>query len=54
MNKNKFSVIGICLPKEIVRKIDIGRGDVNRNQYILRLIETGQYKKEVLGGQSIT
>jgi metal-responsive CopG/Arc/MetJ family transcriptional regulator len=48
MNKNKFSLIGIYLPKEIVKKIDMERGDVNRSRYILRLIETGQYKKEVL------
>ena len=31
--------IGISLPKEIVRKIDIDREDISRSKYLLRLIQ---------------
>jgi hypothetical protein len=31
--------VGISLPKEILSKIDIDRGDVPRSRYLLRLLE---------------
>jgi hypothetical protein len=30
---------GISMPNEIVRKIDIDRGDVPRSKYLLRILE---------------
>jgi hypothetical protein len=30
---------GISLPKEIVKKIDIQRGDIPRSKYLLRILE---------------
>jgi hypothetical protein len=35
----KFNSVGISLPKEIISKIDIERGDISRNGYLLRLLE---------------
>jgi hypothetical protein len=31
--------IGISLPKELMKKIDIDRGDIPRSRYMLRLLE---------------
>ena len=31
--------VGISLPKEILEKIDMERGDVSRSRYLLRKIE---------------
>jgi metal-responsive CopG/Arc/MetJ family transcriptional regulator len=30
---------GLSLPRKLLRKIDIERGDVSRSRYILRLLE---------------
>ena len=32
--------IGISLPKDIIEKIDVERGDIARSKFILRLIES--------------
>jgi metal-responsive CopG/Arc/MetJ family transcriptional regulator len=31
--------IGISLPKDLMQKIDIDRGDIPRSRYVLRLLE---------------
>jgi hypothetical protein len=31
--------IGISLPKEIMKKIDIDRGDIPRSRYVLRMLQ---------------
>lgn len=31
--------IGISLPKELMKKIDIDRGDIPRSRYVLRMLE---------------
>jgi hypothetical protein len=31
--------IGISLPKELMEKIDIDRGDIPRSRYVLRILE---------------
>ena len=38
--------IGISLPKEIIKKIDIERQDIPRSKYLLRIIEKLYQKKE--------
>ena len=39
-------VVGVSIPKDLIRKIDADRGDVNRSQYITRLMETAYSLKE--------
>jgi len=31
--------VSMTLPKEVVKKIDISRGDISRSRYVLRIIE---------------
>lgn len=31
--------IGISLPKDLMQKIDIDRGDIPRSRYVLRILE---------------
>ena len=31
--------VGISLPKKIMKKIDVERGDIPRSRYLLRLLE---------------
>jgi len=31
--------VGISLPKTVISRIDIERGDISRSRYVLRLIE---------------
>lgn len=31
--------IGISLPKDLMQKIDIDRGDIPRSRYVLRMLE---------------
>jgi len=38
--------IGISLPKDIIKKIDIERQDIPRSKYLLRIIEKLYQKKE--------
>ena len=35
--------IGISLPKDLMQKIDIDRGDIPRSRYVLRILEK-QYR----------
>lgn len=42
--QNKIAV-GISLPTELMKKIDVERGDVPRSRYVLRMLEK-QYKSE--------
>ena len=32
--------VGISLPRKIMKRIDVERGDVSRSRYLLRLLET--------------
>lgn len=34
-----FISVGISLPREIVKKIDVERGDVSRSRFVFRLLE---------------
>jgi hypothetical protein len=31
--------VGISLPRKIMKKIDVERGDISRSRYLLRLLE---------------
>jgi len=35
----KFVSAGLSLPKELMKKIDLERGDIPRSRYLLRLLE---------------
>ena len=45
--------VGISLPRKIMKKIDVERGDISRSRYLLRLLEKiyVQNKVEHLTGQ---
>ena len=45
--------VGISLPRKIMRRIDVERGDVSRSRYLLRLLERTYLpnKVEYLTGQ---
>jgi len=45
--------VGISLPRKIMKKIDVERGDISRSRYLLRLLERTylQNKVENLTGQ---
>jgi len=45
--------VGISLPRKIMKKIDVERGDISRSRYLLRLLERTylQNKVEDLTGQ---
>ena len=35
----RFIAFGISLPRDIVEKIDLERGDIPRSRYVLRILE---------------
>jgi hypothetical protein len=39
VNMQTRIAVGISLPKEIIQKIDMERGDVCRSRYLLRMLE---------------
>src|SRR5918994_2024744 len=42
---------GLSLPIELMRKIDLERGDVPRSKYLLRILEV-MYSNELYGGKN--
>jgi len=48
-----YIAVGISLPRKIMKKIDVERGDISRSRYLLRLLERTylQNKVEDLTGQ---
>ena len=44
----KIVPTGISLPKELMQKIDVERGDISRSRYILRILERvyNEFKEE--------
>jgi hypothetical protein len=43
----RYKPTGLSIPTELMRKIDMERGDVSRSRYILRILEKVYKKKEV-------
>lgn len=41
---NKYAV-SVSLPLDILKMVDVERGDINRSKYMLRLIQKGLAKK---------
>ncbi len=35
----KYSATGLSLPSEVLKRIDVERGDISRSRYVLRQLE---------------
>jgi hypothetical protein len=46
--------VGISLPKEIIKKIDMERGDICRSRYLLRMLERLYVKNKYPIKRSVT
>ena len=40
--------IGISLPKDLMQKIDIDRGDIPRSRYVLRILEKHTHLRQIM------
>jgi hypothetical protein len=48
-----YKSTGLSLPTELLRKIDVERGDIPRSRFLLRLIERAYKDKQRKEGSSI-
>jgi len=39
LNMKSNLVLGISLPRQIIRQIDVERGDISRSRYLLRILQ---------------
>jgi metal-responsive CopG/Arc/MetJ family transcriptional regulator len=52
-NRMQESVsIGISLPRTVIERIDIVRGDVPRSKFVYRILESAIEKQEPPGGRA--